>query len=1594
MQLFLSKYRFRVFLLFISFTLSFSIFGQNTINILGSEELCLGDIYEYTPEFSNSSYNYNWSIVPNNMGTILSNNSLGAAIHWNNQSGTASVNLEVTDINNQVIYTGSLSIIVHESPSPFITTNTELACQPLQNENEPDGDPLAPEFEEQGCQLVCAHSEVTYYANGNVGSSFEWIVSGALGQSSNTGLECVVEWGDVGFGQVLLIETTSWGCIVETSYCVEVIEKPTAYFLPIINPVDEILSACTFSDIYFIDLSTSGASSPIISYLWDWGDGHQTPMSAGASNSSVSHQYANAGNYTISLTVVNACGCSDTYTQEILITEGKAIEITCPRVVCEGDVATYSIATEEACSANSWSVIGGSIISSNNEEAEIIWNNVDATTGFGMVMYESCGEGCNMIVSEAVPVILRQGSIQGPEVICEEKQYIYRMPKWPSTEFNWHVTGPAILEATDQRNEIALRAIGSGSIQLFVEYHNTVLNCGSKTFIDINILPAEEITGPEVLCQNSSGSFSLSGTNSGDWELINSSNSIIATGAGLSFSYTFNDAGTYKLRVTGAEFCSPESHFISVQPQPNTPDSIVGPAYACAGIPTKYKASNVEFGTTFKWFVSGGGTVNASLGDFTYVNFNTFPAIVSAVRITTDGLSCTSDTLHFNVEGPFPSLAISGSDTVCHSTIENYSVNYTEADYYNWKLSHPLLGSVVSDANSPDVAIQWNIPPNAGQDVFIIAKVKKCGIENIITYPVHLQGAPFITSVDLLPSDTVCSGTPITLQVNTLTPLNSGIFTVNWGDGVIQTYNYPTSLTHTYHTTGSNAPVAFSPTVTLEHANGCEGSVTVTAPSITVMPAPATVLSPTGAILTCSPIDVWLNASVTTGVGGTNTYEWFPGGPGGSSYNATDTGEHYVVVTNSVFGCSSISNTVIIVDTCILDTVNCPPPPDVSVSYIESCGDISVFASITGGEWIVDNISTLNLINYSDGSATATALAAGLHTFNYVIEYSEDCKSKNIIGVEVPYIADLRYDISCDQANEMYKITLYDHSTEYPIGRISERAYYEGSTLIGTGLETTIYQAPGTTHEYYQVIGDGQNPSCTSYVSITTPDFPEVDVFIHPSNEFMPGCVDDVAFQLGHQVLAGAITSYYWDFDDDSYNMSSINPIGKVYDEVNPKRPNLTVTDIHGCWAKDSVEVEITKNNLEGSIFNSGSPVCEGTIVNITYNNTNQNNPLPTHYYWHEQTEQIHAGTSPIHSVTESGGYWVLGMDQYGCKIATGMTSVEVIQLPPINIMGPSQVCVNQNFTLSVPDYGPDYMYVWSGSATGIGTSLNLNLSTPGTYTYQVMMTDLNSSLGCTQMTMPFTVTVHPPPDPPLLNFEILSCDPYLLELTATGVDGTYNWSNGMSGQVMETPFGGHYQVILTDHNGCVVDNTITVPKDLEEYIWVFPKGCFCQYSNASVVGPLIALDWTWFVDGLVASSAYGVFPPQNVSAVHNYQLGLKNNWCEIKSAPMYMDSCFADDGSPILHSLIQKKDREVKLEVVPNPTNDKIRVFYELQEIHRVATIELIDINGRVLEIHELLNSQGFTEFSLGQYASGFYQIVLKGDGLIIEKRKVSLIK
>lgn len=130
----------------------------------------------------------------------------------------------------------------------------------------------------------------------------------------------------------------------------------------------------------------------------------------------------------------------------------------------------------------------------------------------------------------------------------------------------------------------------------------------------------------------------------------------------------------------------------------------------------------------------------------------------------------------------------------------------------------------------------------------------------------------------------------------------------------------------------------------------------------------------------------------------------------------------------------------------------------------------------------------------------------------------------------------------------------------------------------------------------------------------------------------------------------------------------------------------------------------------------------------------------------------------------------------------------------------------------------------------------------------------------------------------------VLSCDPYTVQLDATASFGYYNWSNGASGNsTIIVNNGGPYEVTASA-GGCISRSQIDVPKSPEDYLWVFPSGCFtgCSNSLGTLIGPSIlpVKEWEWDYDHQPYASGTDAVPPTDLTQSGIYNLTLNTGLC------------------------------------------------------------------------------------------------------------------
>ena len=1384
-----------------------------------------------------------------------------------------------------------------------LTWDKESGCQ-IYKPRDKKAAADTPDIGPGDCVRVCEESQVTYTLNNSSNIwSIVWTVTGGTINGSNSGTSCVVDWGNAGYGFVSATYMTPNGQRTK-EMCLEVITGPKPDF--IIVPGSK--EFCLEETIYFTNTSSANGGSQIISYFWDFGDDTYS------SEFEPTHTYSQPGGKTVKLTVTNECNCSKTFKYDIYIHETKAFPITCNSVVCENATDDYSIPEEiakECDGRHNWKVEGGTILSQQPYGGTITvqWDNV-GPGGFGYVIYDGseCGLKCAQIAIK-VPVVTSKTEILGDAVVCANNQYRYKLPQWPTTDFVWSIvangTGASIIN-TDQRNEVIVNTVMEGDITLRCTYQNSMLKCGGYTEFNIHVKAMGIISGPKELCQNTQQTYTVNNGYIGTWTLKRPDNSI-ATSTGNSFQDPFNIPGNYTLSITGDDFCPPSSPFIirvDAIPAPPFTGYIEGPTSICTGVPIEYSIFNDLPGTVVGWEVTNGTISGSNYGNTITVVFT--PGFLTySLRVWRENIAaphCASRKVSKRIRPIDVFVDISTNiNPVCASSTNQYYSSFTEGEVYEWSVSPAIAGSVASGNGSDNVTILWNQLSLPNTEV--ILKVRKCNVWYTASYPVTVVLSPLISITGV--ANSICPGDSVSPSISPF--LSSGMATWNFGDG-----SAPVTVaanivpTHQYGNVASST--SYTITVMVANPNGCLTPATATK-TVVVNPAPVALITPDPNQTFCDIVDPFmLTVTIQSGVTGTANITWYKDGgivsTGTTNYDlfVTDFGDYRAWVQNPN-GCGQFTNTVRVINKCN-PNCNITPLPTTLLGLTQNGCDV-INATATSNPtpvsyaWSAGPEATV--VTSSQNSASFKYKKAGNYTVIYDAFYmnanNQLCKLTTVENQIIPYIAKIKYSVACGPSG-MYTLTLLDDSNFYPTTAPTSKVFTIGLSQYIVSPTTPSYtvNVPPGNYNIGITLGNPSFPSCSDSMTLNLPAMPN-SAIISPN-----AMCDGTGFQLysGSGVAPGL--SYLWNFGDGSTNHQP-EPV-KVYGSPGPKTIYLTVSNIYGCSSTSSVNVYVNPNQLDGNLT-STSPNCEGDPVILTYNSTGT---APSNYTWMSDQGIIGYSTTPTYQVNNSGSYWVTVGNTLGCTKVISATPVKFIMSPDVETTGPDAVCVSQSFKLSGYAGGGNLEYRWLLGANQIASwsssaELNYTLYTPGTYTFKVEVRVSDGSGGFCVSSADHVITVYATPQAPTLNYVVIGCDPYTVQLTAdAGTAGTYTWSNGLQGSNVQVNNGGPFMVTFTNPGGCTSTAQFDVPKDPEEYFWIFPKGCyeFCMDRKEGLVeilgpAPQAQFDeWGWIKDFLVTQSGAGSVPNYYIASSGTYKMSLKNDICykETQDMEVKVEQC------------------------------------------------------------------------------------------------------
>jgi len=1325
------------------------------------------------------------------------------------------------------------------------------------NLSEIDTDPVGgPGSNGKVTLYACDETLVTYYVDEAPGQTITWDAGPVPVVQSPDNVGQVI-WPSPGsYSLTVTIGTTS------TTYCIEVLESPTADFAIAGS------CGCLNTPIDFMSTGIGGNT-----FFWDFGDGMF------GSGENVTHEYTGPGIYNVTLIVIQdnfddkmnpLCCCADTISMPIEILNLEGPDIFWISTLCEGDTTKYW--TDAVGCTYLWTAVdsgGANVLPlgtiTTNDTLCVPWGN--GPFGAVSLTVSGCTNNtyCPKPTTAIIPIIEANSTITGEDTVCLGSSEFYTVPKWPTVQYDWMIVPPSAGSIISGNGTNSVNIIWSNtatSATLIVNYYSDFLggivghepeDCSGSAELDITILPKFELKTPieSKFCINDTINFTAGPISPSTtyplnfiWEVeppVGPITTITLPGTSP-YLTSYSVPGYYFIKVYPSipnPYCNDtvykQIEIIEVPPM----DGIDGPKEVCPNDTVSYFGLSSMAGTEFYWSVSGGSIIGPNTGNPVTIAWdNTGPYFITVYQEQINPPNCPSDPITCPIAKKEldPSYTIIGPPA-CINEVMTYSLSPIPTDpdvSYNWTIISSTDGSVIAGDTGPVVDIQWN---NTAGSVTIQCTISLCDEIKIATTNLNLSEAAVVIITQNMP---YCIGA---VGV-TLTASTSGA-SYNWS-----TPSPPPAILNA-QSVNVTAPGNYVVTVT--ETNGCTAvanyevfenglpNVNLTSPNI----------------LSLCIQDVGNTVDLHALVGA-YSYQWYKSTNGGSYVLNTETSailthtnsgilgycNYYYVATDLISLCSDQSNTLLVTQSdcsgsgggCIPETytTNVTSSPS-----LPSCNEInfttsnSINVNITG--WDFNDPSMSNAYTGPPTAPTYTFTEAGyyvVYMYGTVpnVGNTSLCTISDTNAVCIPLAADFDFIYDCG------KFTFTSTSTHITGAAPNMWNWNFGDTNSGSGM-TIMHTYNVTFTTVYTVTLTISNPAgCTSTITknITVYPPPTADIIALP----MDTCVNK-PFAFSNANNAG-IVGWDWQFGDSSSNGAS-DPLHS-YGTDGTYMVTLTVTDENGCTNSDVKSIVVHPAAITGPItWLDDLFLCPGESLVL-------NAPAGNQFLW--STGDI----TPSITVMTTGTFGVTVTDINGCTFIPD--SVDVVVYPEIDatISGSNVICDDGCTTLYAVS-AAGYTYLWEDNlgspipSMGAGNSIEICFD-DGITSVMLTITDANMCVA----TDTITIEYYNSPDVLITPSNPILCAGTPNTLTASTTypnPVVFNWNTGVTGPSINVILEGTYYVTVTDPvTGCSQDTFININPIPD--LCLVPYGCYTACDPDTICAPPGLSSYEWYFQGVL----------------------------------------------------------------------------------------------------------------------------------------------
>jgi PKD repeat protein len=1333
--------------------------------------------------------------------------------------------------------------------------------------------------------------------NGGVAlTSWHWDFGDPLSGSSNTSTlsnPCHT-FSSPGNYVIHLIVTNSDNCSDTSEVSIVINPAPVASFV-----AD---TACAGSATQFNSSSSVSPGSIINSWSWNFGDGGSSTLPAPL------YTFLNYGTYNVTLTIVNANGCSHSVTNQVKVNPKPIPAFSFSQASCVGDTVIF---TDHSFIPAGFSGFIQQWIWNFDDGTSQVFNfphppNVphvfqgNATT-HNVTLTVITSEGCRDSISKIVNSIPSPiAGFNHSSVTCLGQSVQFNDLSQPNgggsiQTRSWNFGD--ILSGTNNTSTLMNpQHTFSGQGKYKVTLRVTSANGCTGTWSDsvtIHGLPTANFThtndckGSEVSFDGSSSIPNNSAIVSYSWKFGDGGNA-----AGINALHTFLTEGIYNVTLTVADFngCSADTvKQVTVYPTPVP--LFTASESLCDGTPVQFtNHSYLPFGfpgyiNKWVWYWGDGTSTTINHPNNPNVS-HTFPKGVyhfNVKLVVSSNFGCTDSISKQVTLIPTPVSSfevLPGTPTCANQPVQFHDLSQTNGGgiiaEWLWDFGDPGSGTNNSSIASGPSHI-FNLP---GMYNVILKVTNVNGCSDRDTIPVVIATKPIAN----FKTDTVCAGSNTHFTDLSLSSPGIAITSYSWNFGYGGATSTQPSPQYSYPDPGT-----YNATLTIINANGCTHSVTK---SVLVTSPPVADFEVSQTSCLGQPVYFTDHSYIPSGYAssiktwtwkfGDGTSQTITGGSGNTSHTYTGPGTTYdvwLIITTTSNCVDSISTTVI----------SWPAPLSYfSYSAATCIGQTVQFNDLTqpngGGsiqsrEWNFGdplsgtaNISTLQ-------NPTHNFTTTGNHTVTLTVKNQNGCihHHDTVITIHPLPVANfmvtgntctgslITFDAASSIANAGITGTITNYWWEFGTGGTA-----------ATQPAQFSFNAPGT----YQVTLTVTNSNGCIH-SVTKPVIVNPKPIVNFAVSSLKCIGSPITFTDQSFIppgYSGIITSWTWNFDDGGTSTSQ-HPTHTFSGPGTTFNVTLTVTTSWGCM--DSISKIVTVNPAPVANFTTTSPYCAGRAVQFTDQSvTNGGGAIQT-WSWNfgdplTGTANYSTAQSPGHTFSGAGSYTItfIVTNANGCKDTLLPLPQVVIKARPLANFTADTVCLgsltefNDISTTPVPGIIDNRVWDFGDGSTSFVTPVFHQFSTAGNHAVKLTVT--NSS-GCQKDTTKQVLVLDKPVV--LFTFSTPTCagDSVQftdLSFTSHGSIKSWKWDFGDNSPAVTINFpgnqnvkhkyvtGGDYSVTLTikTSDSCEAYNINTVvvhvtSNPLANFSWDnYPcPGQLVSFQNLSQPnGGTPITNWNW----------------------------------------------------------------------------------------------------------------------------------------------------